>query len=88
MKTTLKKMIISDRSNALWFKLDGEKLWGRRYPQVPDSSVIYLDLIGRNGIDLNGLSKWVIKGNGYSFLVKALFYREDDYNEFIESIDK
>ena len=86
MKTTLKKMIISDRSNALWFKLDGEKLCGRRYPQVQDSSVIYLDLIGRNGIDLNGLSKWVIKGNGYSFLVKALFYREDDFNDFLWGI--
>ena len=83
MQTTLKQMIISDRSNALWFKLDGEKLWGRRYPQVKDSSVIYLDLIGRNGIDLNGLSKWVINGNGDSFLVKALFYSEQDYNNFL-----
>ena len=88
MKTTLKKMIISDRSNALWFKLDGEKLWGRRYPQVKDDSIIFIEFARCVGKDPNGCHIWMIKGSGDSFLVKAMFYREDDYNDFIESIDK
>ena len=88
MKTTLKKMIISDRSNALWFKLHGENLWVRRYPDDKLAYKVKFGFSGYVGKDPNGYHIWMIKGNGYGFLVKALFYREDDYNEFIESIDK
>ncbi len=88
MKTTLKQMIISDRSNALWFKLHGEKLWVRRYPDDKLAYKVKFGFSGYVGKDPNGYHIWMIKGNGYGFLVKALFYREDDYNNFIESIGK
>ena len=88
MQTTLKKMIINDRSNALWFKLDGEKLWGRRYPDDKLAYKVKFGFSGYVGKDPNGCHIWMIKAIGYGFLVKAMFYREDDYNDFIESIDK
>jgi len=88
MKTTLKQMIISDRSNALWFKLNSEKLWGRRYPDDKLADEVKFGFSGYVGKDPNGCHIWMIKAIGYGFLVKAMFYREDDYNDFIESIDK
>jgi hypothetical protein len=86
MKTTINKMIMSDKYNALWFKLDGEKLWGRRYPDDKLEDEVKFEFSGYVGKDPNGYHIWMIKGIGYGFLVKAMFYREDDYNNFVESI--
>jgi hypothetical protein len=43
---------------------------------------------GYVGKDPDGFDKWVVEGKGEVFTMKGSFYNEQDFNDFVESIDK
>jgi len=43
---------------------------------------------GYVGKDPDGFDKWVVEGKGEGFAMKGSFYNQQDYNDFVESIDK
>ena len=86
-KANLKNVVLNDKFNSFWFTMGGET-FGSSECDVEDTDTVDLELVGYVGKDVDGFDKWVVEGSGEVFAMKGSFYNEQDYIDFVESIDK
>ena len=89
MKTVnLKNLVESDKFNTFWFTTENSESFGSSDVEVEDTDTVNIMFAGYVGKDVDGFDKWVVEGKGEGFAMKGSFYNEQDFNDFVESIDK
>ena len=89
MKTVnLKNLVESDKYNNFFFTTMNGETFGSSEVEVEDMDTVNIMFAGYVGKDVDGFDKWVVEGKGEVFTMKGLFYNEQDYNDFVESIGK